>query len=87
MILRLPYCLVSLTKNRSYSVALRHYEELKDAVERKDTGWVELDLFECAAGKALVRLPDIVDLGYFPQDWIDVRWEQKQEAKLNGDEE
>lgn len=56
-------CLISLRhdEGRTYPVKLHHYESLKDALDRRETGWVELESVH-ADGRLLCRLEDIADL-------------------------
>jgi hypothetical protein len=44
----------------AYMVASHHYEALRDQLDRKERGWVELDCPEGEGGKTLIRLEDIV---------------------------
>lgn len=85
--LKLPYCQVNLSENRSYSVQIRHYDRLRDAFDKRECGPIELELFEHPAGRCLIRLEEIVDVGYYPQDWVDARLEQRAQQKLAGEED
>lgn len=52
-----PSCVVTIHGDE-YSVQTRHYEELRDMLDNKQSGWVELDSVY-GDGKVFVRLEDI----------------------------
>lgn len=57
-----PSCAVSVHDGKQcFIVHLKHYEELRDRLDRRETGWVELDS-AWADGKVLLRLEDIRDM-------------------------
>lgn len=58
-----PCCAVSLQQNPGLElrVQLRHYEELRDRLDRGEQGWIELESIH-PEGRHLIRLEDIGDL-------------------------
>ena len=44
----------------AFMVAAHHYDSLRDKLDTKEKGWIELDCAEGEGGKTLIRLEDIV---------------------------
>ena len=62
MQIAIPSCTVSVHDGKqAFVVDLRHYEELRDRLDRRETGWVELDS-AWGDGKVFVQLESIKDL-------------------------
>lgn len=63
-----------------FAVDTRHYEQLKDAIDQKQTGWVELDSVY-GDGKLLLRVEDIITLVLCTEGYIQAMAE---DAVLDG---
>lgn len=80
-------CMVSLRHDGGegqYAVQLRHYDQLKDALDRKETGWIELESIH-ADGKLFCRLEDIADLFCSTEAYAEDRNAWLERERLQGD--
>lgn len=57
----------------AYHVESRHYEPLRDALDRRETGWVELVLAAHSSGRVLLRLEDITEISLCTTEYLAVR--------------
>lgn len=72
---RLACCYVALGAcggEGTFAVKLKHYEDLRDRLDRKESGWIELESF-FGDGRHLIRLEDITDLTASTESYVQER--------------
>lgn len=71
--LNYPYCQVIAESDCCFYVDGRHYEQLKDMIDRKEKGWVELDSVFDESAKVMVRLDTIEHIIYVTETFDRMR--------------
>lgn len=71
-------------RNECFVVNLRHYDDLRDRLDRGETGWIEMDSAH-AGGKFLCRLENIVDLHFSGPEYAESRDAWDAQEKVKGD--
>ena len=65
-----PRCEVITEGGNQFDVAGRHYEQLKDMLDHKDKGWIELDLALDPSAHITVKLDEIVIITYLTEQFM-----------------
>lgn len=80
-------CYVTLAHSpgASYVAPLRYYELLRDALDRGETGWMEVE-HVTPGGRFMIRLDDIVELFHANPEYVAARDAADAEERLGFDD-